>query len=169
MSTRSLAVLAILPLFWATAALAEAPAPGADHATAAPSAADEARYHKNSCTERYAHTASRLAYLEAKLDLTDKQHPAWTKWSQWNLDAAGKGRATCLADAPKPGTTLTALDREANMEKALANTLAGLQASRPALQALYEVLTPEQRMIFDHSTGWSHHGGGHGRHHHQGR
>jgi hypothetical protein len=166
MSTRSLAVLAVLPLFWATAALAEAPA--ADH-TAAPSAADEARFYKDLCTERFAHSASHLAYLDAKLDLTDKQRPAWNKWSQWNLDAAGKARASCLADAPKSGAAPNALDREANLEKVLAGTLAGLQASRPALQALYEVLTPEQRVIFDSSTGWPHHGESHHNRHHQGR
>jgi len=169
MSIRRFAVFALFPLVWGAAAMAEAPAPAGDHAAVPLGAADEARFHKDSCTERYAYSASHLTYLEAKLDLTDKQRPAWTKWSQWNLDAAGKARAACLSESPKPGATLTALDREAEMEKSLASTLAGLQASRPALQALYEVLTPEQRVIFDHSTGWSRQDGRRHHHHRQGR
>jgi hypothetical protein len=141
MSKLRFVVIAAAPLLLSGLALAEPPAaPDQGHGP----------WHKNFCTERYAHEASALAYLEAKLEITDKQRPAWTKWSQWKLDSAAKERTACQEDAPKQDAVPTAIEREAHHEKALALELQGLQSARPALQALYDTLTPDQRQIFDH-------------------
>ncbi len=114
------------------------------------------------CAERYARKAAHLAYLEAKLNLTDQQKPAWTKWHQAKMDAAEKQRAACLQRDRSGDEHETALDREAQIEKRLTTRLQELQASHPALQAIYEALTPEQRVLFDQASRWH---GWHGHRH----
>src|SRR5208337_4308756 len=43
---------------------------------------DPGAWHQHFCTERYARKAAHLAYLEAKLNLTEQQKPNWGKWRQ---------------------------------------------------------------------------------------
>jgi LTXXQ motif family protein len=139
---------------------------------------DRAEWHQKMCTEHYARKASRLAYLEAKLALTEPQRAEFNKWRQIKLDAAGERRTACLQHQHKEGATLTALDREARREKFLSARLAQLQASKPALQALYDSLSPEQKTVFDqaeaghhhrgHRYGWQHEGEGREGSHHRG-
>ena len=136
---------------------------------------DPAEWHQHFCTERYARKAAHLAYLEAKLNLTDQQKPAWTKWRQTKIDAAEKRRAACLQHDWSKHENETALDREARVEKWLTGRLQDLQASRPALQVLYDSLNPEQKVVFDQASKWrGRHRGGEGPHwrsqgfHHEG-
>ncbi len=159
MLNRKLAILAAVPFLFAAAALAETvpPGPPSDRPDF-----DRAAMHKTMCADMYAHQAARLTYIEAKLDLTAAQRPAWTKWQQARLDAAAKERTTCLAAEPKAEGRPTALEREARMEKFLTLKLQTLQATRPALETLYAELTPAQKDIFDHS---DHERGGHGHDH----
>lgn len=166
MQHRFLTALAVaaMPLMWGVGALAESapPVPGHSmHADAQmapqmapqmakePSAKELAEWHKGMCTDRYAHEAGRLAYLQARLNLTEQQIPAWVKWAQIETRSAEKDRDSCLAMTPKAEGKPTIVDREAEMEKHLSMRLENLQASHPALQALYDVLTPEQRAILD--------------------
>ena len=156
--TKTFSILTAIPFLFASVAFAETPASG----SAAPAehrAMDHAAWHKTVCGEIYAHQAARQAYLEAKLELTEAQRPLWTKWKQASLDAATKHRAACLEAAPKGDTLPSAPDREAMMEKMLTAKLQTLQAARPALVALYEALTPEQKAVFDQA---QRHHGGHG-------
>jgi hypothetical protein len=57
-----------------------------------------------------------------------------------------------------------ALERNARMQKMLETKLAEMRSERPALEALYQSLTPEQKQVFDHSD----HGFGHHHGHHMG-
>jgi hypothetical protein len=124
---------------------------------------DPSAWRQQFCTERYARKASHLAYLEPKLNLADQQMPAWTKWRQVKMDAAERRRTACLARDWSKDEQETALDREARVEKWLTARLQELQASRPALQALYDSLNPEQKAVFDQTSRWrSHHRGGEG-------
>jgi hypothetical protein len=120
---------------------------------------DHAAMHRQMCSERAALEAGHLAYLQAKLNLTEQQQAAWNKWRQVKLDGAAKERAACLDLMPKGDTHPSLLDREAHMEKLLSLKLDEMHASRPALEALYNVLTAEQKAIFDRSAG---HHRGHG-------
>ena len=134
---------------------------------------DPSAWHQQFCTERYARKAAHLAYLEAKLNLTDQQKLAWTKWRQGKMDAAEKRRTACLARDWSKDEHETALDREARVEKWLTTRLQELQVARPALLALYEALTPEQKLVFDQASRWhGHHHRGEGWHwhgsHHEG-
>lgn len=138
----------------------EAPAGAGEHQWQ-----DQGEWHQKMCVERYARNAARLAYLEAKLALTEQQRAAWNKWRQIKLDGAEQRRTACLQHQRKEGANLTAVEREARIEKILSSRLAQLQASRPALQAVYEALSPEQKAVFDRAEARRHHRSHHWCHH----
>jgi len=121
---------------------------------------------KNMCIEHFDRSAGKLAYLEAKLQLTSDQQPLWNKWA----DATSAGNATmrddCIAAVPAKDTPKTTLDRDSTIEKLLSDKLDALKTARPALEALYQSLTPEQRVAFDRGTQLGHRMGGHKWHHH---
>ena len=145
MSKTLIAVLIALPLLMSSAAFAETAPSEQAVASRQHHDVDRVAWPKKACGELYAHQAGRLAYLEAKLDLTSQQRPAWSKWQQAQLDTAAKERSACLEAAPKAETRPNALERDAQMEKFLTAKLQALQVSRPMLQALYEQLDPAQK------------------------
>ncbi len=150
MSIRKTLILAAFPVLCATAGFA----PSATAATPVEQTGETPELrHGRMCGERHAHEIARLAYLEAKLELTDKQRIAWHKWQQWQLDASEKEQADCLSVPPPTDAPPSALDHEARIRKTLAIKLQSLQSSRQALEALYEVLTPAQRATLDRPHG----------------
>ena len=100
---------------------------------------------KERCEERLAWRAAMRAYAEAKLDLTPEQRPLWDRVESIAQTEQQKERQLCAA--LKPGGDTTMLDR---MQQFLSTRLEALQAAKPAVQALYQALTSEQRAIFDH-------------------
>ena len=87
------------------------------------------------------------AYTEAKLDLTPEQRPLWDRVASI-AQTEQKERQLCAA--LKPGGDTTMLDRLDRMQQFLSTRLEALQAAKPAVRALYQALTPEQRGVFDH-------------------
>jgi hypothetical protein len=103
---------------------------------------------KERCIDRLAWRAARRAYVEAKLDLTAAQRPLWDKVQSAAQAEEQKERQLCNAlKAGEPGSLLDRMDR---MQQFLSARLEGLEAAKPALQSLYQALTPEQRAIIDH-------------------
>jgi hypothetical protein len=100
------------------------------------------------CTERLAWRAARRAYVEAKLNLTPQQQPLWDKVQNAAQTEEQKERQLCAS--PKPREELTMLDRMDRMQQFLSVRLEALQAAKPAVQALYQALTPEQQAILNH-------------------
>ena len=111
-------------------------------------APDDAHDPKERCEERLAWRAAMRAYTEAKLDLTPEQRPLWDKVESIAQSEQQKERQLCAALKPRDETTV--LDRLDRMQQFLSTRLEALQAAKPAVQALYQALTPEQRAIFDH-------------------
>jgi hypothetical protein len=103
---------------------------------------------KERCEERLAWRAAMRAYTEAKLDLTAEQRPLWDKVESAAKAEEQKERQLCAT--LKEGGEATVLDRLDRMQQFLSTRLEALQAAKPAVQALYQALTPEQRAIFDH-------------------
>ena len=99
------------------------------------------------CTDRLARRAARLAYVEVKLNLTAEQRPLWNK-VQSAAQAEGQKEAQLCASL-KAGAEPTMLDRLDRMQQFLSARLEGLQSERPAVQALYQALTPEQQAILN--------------------
>lgn len=100
------------------------------------------------CIDRLAWRAARWAYVETKLDLTAAQRPLWDKVQ--SAAQAGEQKERQLCGTLKAGAPGNLLDRMDRMQQFLAARLAGLEAAKPALQSLYQALTPEQRAIIDH-------------------
>ena len=99
------------------------------------------------CIDRLARHAARLAYVETKLNLTAQQQPLWDKVQSAAQTAEQKERQLCAS--LKPGAEPTMLDRMDRMQQFLSARLEALQTARPAVQALYQALTPEQQAIFN--------------------
>jgi hypothetical protein len=104
---------------------------------------------KKMCVEHFARSSGRLAYLEAKLQLTSDQQSLWDKWADETTKGNVQMRDDCLAAVPTSETPRTALDRDTQIEKMLSDKLDTMKAARPALDALYQSLSPEQRVAFD--------------------
>ena len=100
------------------------------------------------CEERLARRAGLRAYVEAKLNLTDAQRPLWQKIEAAAQKEAREERRLC--EAMKAGAATNVVGRLDRMQQLLATRLAGLQSVKPAVEALYQALTPEQRKIIDH-------------------
>ena len=99
------------------------------------------------CVDRLARHAARLAYVETKLNLTAQQQPLWDKVQSAAQTEEQKERQLCAS--LKPGAEPTMPDRMDRMQQFLSARLEGLQAAKPAVQALYQALTPEQQAIFN--------------------
>jgi hypothetical protein len=135
--------------------------PAAGH----PDREDRKAWHERFCTNHYAGAAARLAFVEAKLDLSQDQKPAFDKWRDSVLKSAKAHESACLAHAGEAAKPHTVLDREAWMEKMMEARLAALRAERPDLEALYGKLNPEQKATFDRmGEEWEHHHWMHHRH-----
>jgi LTXXQ motif family protein len=100
------------------------------------------------CIDRLAWRAAHRAYLETELDLTAEQRPLWDKLQSIAQAELQKERQWC--QQLKPGQQSTALDRMDRAQQFLSARLDAVQSAKPALQALYQALTPEQRAIMDH-------------------
>jgi hypothetical protein len=147
------AALSTSPLAFAQNAPPGAPAQARPQREA--QGADE---HQQACTERYAHIVARLAYLEARLELTAEQHPLWDRWRDAVISGADQQRALCR-QSPFRGGHPTIVERQAYFAQITAARAQALQRAQPALEALYQVLNPEQREVLDRPMN------GH-RHHH---
>ena len=163
-----------LGLLCATSALAQSAPPDRQRMQdwMAAHKGDMAAWHARMCTDRYARRVGQIAYLGAKLDLDDSQRPLFESWKNSVLGSAKDGESACLAHAPDMSHPPTIMDREARMHAMLEARLAAMDAQKPALEALYQSLSPEQKAALDHM-GHHRHGGmdGHGGHgwHHDGQ
>ena len=103
------------------------------------------------CLDRLARRAARRAYVGVKLNLTADQQPLWDKVQ--SAAQAEEQQERQLCDNLKPGAEPTLLDRMDRIQQFLQARLNGLQTAKPAVQALYQSLTPEQQAILNHPFG----------------
>lgn len=100
------------------------------------------------CIDRLAWRAARRAYVETELNLTPEQRPLWDKVQSIAQSEQQHERQLCAQ--LKPPSEMTVLGRMDQAQQFLSARLDALQAAKPAVQALYQSLSPEQREIFDH-------------------
>jgi hypothetical protein len=104
------------------------------------------------CHDMYAGKVGELAFLEAKLSLDAKQAPLFDRWKQTSLDIAKEHEGACIGKPPRRaeqrGQRTSVVDRLTEEEDMLKKRLADIQAERPALTALYNALTPQQKQEF---------------------
>ncbi len=129
---------------------------------------DFAAMHGEMCKDLYARAVGRMAYLEARLQLTSAQQPLFETWKNVVMANAGERSKACAAMMPPPAppSILDAMQHEQAMLQA---RLSALQAEMPALTAFYQSLSPEQqRALMAEGRGphghFGHERGEHGEH-----
>ena len=110
------------------------------------------RSPRERCEDRLARRAGIIAYTVTKLNLTTQQKPLWDKLNTAVQANADKERQLCAKLPNEAGAQgqATFLDRMSRREQFLQARLQALQATRPALEALYNSLSPEQKAVLDH-------------------
>ena len=114
---------------------------------------------KAMCQESVARRIGMRAYLKAKLDLKPEQMAAWGTYEKAADEVSAKSKARCVALPEKVETPPSFTERMNRREEMMKTRLESLQATKPALQALYATLTPEQKVVFDRPMMGGHHGG----------
>jgi hypothetical protein len=107
---------------------------------------------QQACVDRIARRAGFIAAMGFKLNLTAEQKPLWDKVlvaTQSAQDAQRKFCSSLPASAEDRGKE-TFIDRMNHRQQMLQAQLQALQQTEPAVQALYEKLTPEQKAMLDH-------------------
>src|ERR1700693_4929429 len=96
--------------------------------------------------DRLACRAGIIAYTVTKLNLTAEQKPLWDRLNGIVQNATDRERQLCasLPSAEQRGQE-TILDRVGRREQFLSARLQGLQQAQPALEALYQALSPDQK------------------------
>jgi len=102
------------------------------------------------CEERLARRAGFVAYMAARLNLTAEQKPLSDKLQGLLQSAADRERQLCASLPTAADGRGTILDRINRREQFLSARLQGLQQIKPALDQLYQALTPEQKAVMDH-------------------
>ena len=102
------------------------------------------------CEEHLARRAAMIAYTVTKLNLTAEQRPLWDKLNAVIQAGTERQQQLCAAlkQQPQAGQR-TVLDRVAWMDQMLSTAAQSLHEARPALEQLYQKLTPEQKAIID--------------------
>ena len=122
------------------------PAPSGARTMRMPGPAEMAAHMKQMCDDRYAREVGRMAYMETRLSLSQSQQPLFARWKTVRLDAAKRRAADCSQRAQRPDRkTQGPVERMGREQDMLKKRLADLDAERPALAALYDALTPQQR------------------------
>jgi periplasmic protein CpxP/Spy len=104
--------------------------------------------HRMICDNRDALLAGALAFLNAKIEITTGEEPAWQRFSEAAKRSAAALDAPCDAlQHQKEPATLP--DRLAIAEKMATAHLQLIETLRPAVSDLYSALTPEQRQRLD--------------------
>jgi hypothetical protein len=103
------------------------------------------------CVDRLARRAGFVAAIGFKLNLTPDQKPLWDKVIAANEAADNAQRKLCdaLPASKEDFGKLTLMDKIKHREQVLQARLQGLQQAEPAVQALYDKLTPDQKAIVD--------------------
>ena len=104
------------------------------------------------CVDRLARRAGFVAAIGFKLNLTPDQKPLWDKLVAATQTAEDAQRKLCTAlpASKEDFGKLTVIDRMKHREQVMQARLQALQQTEPAVQALYDKLTPEQKAIVDH-------------------
>ncbi len=107
---------------------------------------------QRACVDRIARRAGFVAAMGVKLNLTADQKPLWDKLVAATQSAQEGQRKLCdaLPMSRDGADKLTVIDRMNHRRQVLQARLQSLQQTEPAVQALYQSLTPEQKAVLDH-------------------
>ena len=119
-----------------------------------------AEHPAQKCSDIAPRAIGKLAYLEAKLALTDKQKPLFDRWKRVKLESVKAHANECATKTPRE-MDASIIDRLKMHEKMLKSRLADLQAEMPSIAALVASLSDEQKHALERTHEMF---GGHGMH-----
>jgi hypothetical protein len=107
---------------------------------------------QQACVDHIAKRAGFVASIGFKLNLTDAQKPLWDKVVTASQTAQAAEKQTCMAlpASADARDKETIIDKMSHRQQMMQAQLQGLQQTGPAVQALYQALTPDQKAILDH-------------------
>lgn len=132
------------PLELAQAGPMSPPAGGLIHAKA-----DRTFTPKAMCQDGLARRVGNRAYIKARLELKPDQMAAWNAFEKAADDASAKERARCAALPAEMKEMPNYVDRLTMREDMMKARLASIEAVKPTLLALYNVLSPDQKAVLD--------------------
>ena len=105
------------------------------------------------CQDMVARRIGDRAYVKARLELKPEQMAAWNAFEKAADEASSKSMARCATLPTERKDRPDYLQRVTMEEEMLKARLATLEAVKPSLTALYNVLTAEQKAVFDRPHG----------------
>ena len=128
--------------------------PGAPGAPGAERGRGEPRMSPRAvCQDMVARRIGDRAYVKARLELKPEQMAAWNAFEKAADEASSKSMARCATLPTERKDRPDYLQRLTMEEDLLKARLATLDAVQPSLTALYNVLTAEQKAVFDRPHG----------------
>lgn len=128
--------------------------PGAPGAPGAERGRGEPRMSPRAvCQDMVARRIGDRAYVKARLELKPEQMAAWTAFEKAADEASSKSMARCATLPTERKDRPDYLQRLTMEEEVLKARLGTLEAVKPSLTALYNVLTAEQKAVFDRPHG----------------
>jgi len=101
------------------------------------------------CDEQVARRVGFRAYIKIRLNLKPEQMTAWSTFEKAADDVTTKEIAHCAALPTEVKTPPTFVDRMNTREEEMKTRLAAMEAVKPSMLALYNTLTPEQKVVLD--------------------
>ena len=118
-----------------------------------PARAERTFSPRAACKDRVAGRIGNRAYIKARLELTPEQMTVWSAFEKVADEASAKENAKCAA-LPADLKARPSFADGLNMREDMMKTrLESIQAVKPLMLALYAALTPEQKAVFERSTG----------------
>jgi hypothetical protein len=130
--------------------MAQATPPAPPAPPAAGPGRDRAAFNpKAFCLDRVARRAGNRTYLKVKLELKPEQMPAWDAFAKASDAADVKDTARCNALPSEMKERPSYVDRLSMEESFMKARVERIEAVKPTLIALYDMLTPEQKAVLD--------------------
>ena len=108
---------------------------------------------KDMCLDQVARRIGNRAYLKARLELKPDQMTAWNTFEKASDEASAKANARCATLPAEMKERPNYVERLSMMEDAMKARVASIEAVKPSLTALYNVLSPEQKAVLDRAGG----------------
>jgi hypothetical protein len=164
----AVAAVAVPVIGWSQSPPPPAPAgaagPGGDHmgGRMGMHAGWEHKSPQQACVDRLARRAGFITAIGFRLDPTAEQKPLWDKVVAATQAGEEAQRKLCeaLPANAQDRDKVTVVDRLHHREQVMQARLAAMQQVDPAIQALYDKLTPAQKAVLDHPFHHGDHGDG---------
>jgi LTXXQ motif family protein len=119
---------------------------------------------KSVCLEQIARRAGNRTYIKTRLELKPEQMTAWNAFAKASDDADVKDTARCNALPTEMKERPNYVDRLTMEENVMKARVERIEAVKPSLVAVYDTLSPEQKVVLDRPRGMMgreghHHGG----------